>query len=145
MPYLSTPVTRPRTCAFLFAPALAKGHCTEEDTMEGRTFLGALTGAPLGLLLEGAFTEFARAQNPAQAVVGQSPFETSQVDISGNTIFVRCYGNGPAVLMVHGFHRTCLMWRSLAPKLAENHTVICVDLRAYGSSGTPDSTDNHFP
>ena len=105
MPYPSTPVTRPRTRAFLFAPALAKGHCNDQDTMEGRTFLGALTGASLGLPLEGAFTEFARAQNSAQAVVGQSPFETSQVDISGNTIFVRCYGNGPAVLMVHGFPR----------------------------------------
>jgi len=31
--------------------------------------------------------------------------------------------------MVHGFPRTSLMWRFLAPKLAENHTVICADLR----------------
>jgi haloacetate dehalogenase len=37
------------------------------------------------------------------------------------------------------------MWRFLAPKLAENHTVICVDLRAYGRSGIPTSTDDHFP
>jgi haloacetate dehalogenase len=37
---------------------------------------------------------------------------------------------GPAILLVHGFPRTSLMWRFLAPKLAENHTVICVDLRA---------------
>jgi haloacetate dehalogenase len=35
--------------------------------------------------------------------------------------------------------------RFLAPKLAENYTVICVDLRAYGRSGTPASTDDHFP
>ena len=47
--------------------------------------------------------------------------------------------------MVHGFPRTSLMWRFLAPKLAENHTVICVDLRAYGRSGIPASTDDHFP
>jgi haloacetate dehalogenase len=46
---------------------------------------------------------------------------------------------------VHGFPRTSLMWRFLAPKLAENHTVICVDLRAYGRSGIPASTDDHFP
>jgi haloacetate dehalogenase len=37
------------------------------------------------------------------------------------------------------------MWRFLAPKLAENHTVICVDLRAYGRSGIPTSTADHFP
>jgi xanthine dehydrogenase molybdopterin-binding subunit B len=47
--------------------------------------------------------------------------------------------------MVHGFPRTSLMWRFLAPNLAENHTVICVDLRAYGRSGIPASTDDHFP
>jgi haloacetate dehalogenase len=37
------------------------------------------------------------------------------------------------------------MWRSLAPKLAENHSVICVDLRSYGRSGIPASADDHFP
>ncbi len=58
---------------------------------------------------------------------------------------MRSYGKGPAILMVHGFPRTSLMWRSLAPKLADNHTVICVDLRAYGRSGTPPSTNDHFP
>jgi haloacetate dehalogenase len=47
--------------------------------------------------------------------------------------------------MVHGFPRTSLMWRFLAPKLADNHTVICVDLRGYGGSGIPTSSDDHFP
>jgi hypothetical protein len=46
---------------------------------------------------------------------------------------------------VHGFPRTSLMWRFLAPMLAEKHTVICVELRAYGRSGIPASTDDHFP
>jgi haloacetate dehalogenase len=58
---------------------------------------------------------------------------------------VRRYGKGPAILMVHGFPRTSLMWRSLAPRLADNHTVICVDLRAYGRTGIPPSTHDHFP
>jgi haloacetate dehalogenase len=47
--------------------------------------------------------------------------------------------------MVHGFPRSSLMWRFLAPKLATDHTVICADLRAYGRSGIPASTDDHFP
>src|SRR6266550_6925380 len=76
---------------------------------------------------------------------GQSSFTTLQVEVSGNTVFVRSYGKGPAILMVHGFPHRSLMWRSLAPKLADNHTVICVDLRAYGRSGTPPSTNDHFP
>ncbi len=116
--------------------------------MERRKFLGALTAASLGVVVEGSFTEFGRAQNAAQTdarAVGQSDFKTSQVEVSGNKIFVRRYGQGPAILMVHGFPRTSLMWRSLAPKLAESRSVICVDLRAYGRSGTPASTDDHFP
>ena len=115
----------------------------EEEILERRSFLGTLAGASLGVLSEGIFTEFAEAQNPSSA--DQISLETSQVEVSGNTIFVRRYGKGPAILLVHGFPRTSLTWRFLAPKLAENHTVVCVDLRAYGRSGIPASTDDHFP
>src|SRR5260370_24581217 len=75
----------------------------------------------------------------------QASFETAQVEVSGNTIFMRRYGKGPAILMVHGIPRTSLMWRFLAPKLAEDHTVICLDLRAYGRRRLPAATDHHFP
>jgi haloacetate dehalogenase len=112
---------------------------------ERRAFLGAVTGASLGVMLEGSFAKFVRAQNTVQATTGQSSFETSHVEVSGNTIFVRRYGQGRPILMVYGFPRTSLMWRFLAPKLADDHTVICVDLRAYGRSGTPSSTDDHSP
>jgi haloacetate dehalogenase len=121
---------------------------SEEEKLERRCFLGALAGASLGVLSEAIFTEFAKAQDTPQAVAtpaDQISFETSHVEVSGNTIFLRRYGKGPAILLVHGFPRTSLMWRFLAPKLAENHTVICVDLRAYGRSGIPASTDDHFP
>jgi haloacetate dehalogenase len=116
--------------------------------MERRTFLSALAATPLGALLEGSFPGSALAQSTAQAgapATGQSRLETSNVEVTGNTVFVRRYGKGPAILMVHGFPRTSLMWRFLAPTLAENHTVICADLRAYGRSGIPASTDDHFP
>jgi haloacetate dehalogenase len=73
------------------------------------------------------------------------PFESFTVEVSGNAIYGRRYGSGPAILLVHGFPRTSLMWRDLAPKLAANHTVIAIDLRAYGRSGTPASADDHFP
>src|SRR5580692_635980 len=120
----------------------------KEEMLERRNFLGALAGASLGVLSEGIFSEFADTQNPAQsgaATANQISYETSQLEVSGNAIFLRRYGKGPAILLVHGFPRTSLMWRFLAPKLTENHTVICVDLRAYGRSGVPASTDDHFP
>ena len=72
-------------------------------------------------------------------------FSPLEVEVSGNKIFCRRYGQGPPILMVHGFPRTSLMWRFLAPALAENHTVICVDLRGYGKSGTPASAESHAP
>jgi len=112
--------------------------------MERRTFLGGLTAASFGVMLENSFTDPAQAQTRV-SLPRQDSFETSQVEVSGNTIFVRRYGKGPPILMVHGFPRTSLMWRFLAPKLADNHTVICIDLRAYGGSGIPTSTDDHFP
>jgi len=121
---------------------------SEEEMLERRSFLGALAGASLGVLSEAIFTEFAKAQDTPQAgatLADQISFETSHAEVSGNTIFLRRYGKGPAILLVHGFPRTSLMWRFLAPKLAEDHTVICVDLRAYGRSGVPASTDDHFP
>jgi haloacetate dehalogenase len=114
------------------------------QTVERRTFLGSLTAASFGALLQNAFSQPTGAQT-GEGSQGQASSEPSNVEVSGNTVFVRRYGKGPAVLLVHGFPRTSLMWRFLAPRLAETHTVICVDLRAYGRSGIPSSTDNHFP
>ena len=116
--------------------------------MERRTFLGGIASASIGVTVEASLTEIARARGAVHAEVqpaASSRFDGSQVEVSGNTIYVRRYGKGPAILLVHGFPRTSLMWRLLAPKLAEYHTVICVDLRAYGRSGVPTSTDDHFP
>src|SRR4029077_20656350 len=82
---------------------LTKSDWNEEETMKRRTFLGVLTGTSLGVLSKDSFAEFAREKNTAQAgapVAAQGPFETSQVEVSGNTVFVRRYGKGPAILMV---------------------------------------------
>lgn len=116
--------------------------------MQRRRLLGARTGASLSLMSAGSSTALTGGQNPTEIgahETRQSFFETSQVEVAENTVFVRRYGTGPAILLVHGFPRTSLMWRFVAPQLARDHTVICVDLRAYGRSGIPTSTDNHFP
>jgi haloacetate dehalogenase len=116
--------------------------------MERRAFLETFTAASLGVVLISAAPLPARAQIESQSgtgVAGNISFEPLNVKVSGNTVFVRRYGRGPPILLVHGFPRTSLMWRFLAPKLAETHTVICPDLRAYGRSGIPASADDHFP
>ncbi|MEV8194932.1 alpha/beta hydrolase [Rhodococcus pyridinivorans] len=43
-------------------------------------------------------------------------------------------GQGPAVVLLHGFPQTHYMWRHVAHTLADDHTVIVPDLRGYGAS-----------
>ncbi|HET6858123.1 MAG TPA: alpha/beta hydrolase [Streptomyces sp.] len=50
-------------------------------------------------------------------------------------------GSGPAIVLLHGFPQTHLMWRHVAADLAADHTVICPDLRGYGDSDKPVDTD----
>ena len=59
--------------------------------------------------------------------------------------YVRWSGSGVPLLLLHGFPQTHLMWRSVAPLLARNFTVVCADLRGYGRSGCPTSTPDHAP
>lgn len=49
-------------------------------------------------------------------------------------------GSGPALVLLHGFPQTSLMWRLVAPQLAAASTVICPDLRGYGASDAPAAT-----
>ncbi|MER6175694.1 alpha/beta hydrolase [Streptosporangium sp. NPDC001681] len=46
-------------------------------------------------------------------------------------------GSGQAIVLLHGFPQTHLMWRHVAADLAADHTVICPDLRGYGASDKP--------
>jgi len=72
-------------------------------------------------------------------------FEAAQIDTGETNIFVRWSGSGPAILLLHGFPETHLMWRDVAPALARRFTVVCADLRGYGASGCPDSAADHAP
>jgi pimeloyl-ACP methyl ester carboxylesterase len=55
----------------------------------------------------------------------------------GVEINVAVAGQGAPVVLLHGFPQTHLMWRHVAAALAQNHTVICPDLRGYGDSDKP--------
>jgi haloacetate dehalogenase len=52
-------------------------------------------------------------------------------------IFRRVGGNGPPLLLLHGYPQTHVLWRKIAPDLARDFTVVCPDLRGYGSSSKP--------
>jgi hypothetical protein len=115
----------------------------DKTNIERRALIAAASGGALSLALT---SKRAAAQSlDAITSAASGHFEGSEIQVGDNTIFIRRYGSGAPLLMVHGFPRTSLMWRYVAPQLASNHTVICVDLRGYGRSGVPESTKDHYP
>jgi len=70
-------------------------------------------------------------------------FATRTVRTSGTDIHVRWKGEGPALLLLHGYPQTHVMWHLVAPRLARRWTVVVPDLRGYGDSGKPDSGPGH--
>lgn len=61
------------------------------------------------------------------------------------TLRVRVGGSGPPVLLLHGHPQTHLMWHAVAADLARDFTVVAPDLRGYGDSSKPTTTDDHEP
>jgi pimeloyl-ACP methyl ester carboxylesterase len=58
-------------------------------------------------------------------------------DIDGVKLHYLTAGKGPAVLLLHGYAETSLMWKPIIPVLAERFTVIAPDLPGIGDSDIP--------
>lgn len=68
-------------------------------------------------------------------------FELSKVACSAGELQVRAGGDGPPLVLLHGFPQTHMMWAGVAPELAEHRRVFCFDLPGYGSSDPPASVE----
>lgn len=70
----------------------------------------------------------------------------TQQRIDTGEVSINCVtgGSGPALLLLHGFPQTHVMWHNQAPELAKSFTVICPDLRGYGDSDKPVGDDAHL-
>lgn len=68
-----------------------------------------------------------------------SPFKTQEIATNGATIHVRVGGQGPAVVLLHGYGETGDMWAPMAADLVRDHTVVVPDLRGLGLSSKPAS------
>jgi len=94
--------------------------------MFGRSFLGPLLVLAFSLLAAARVHPFPPS------------FRTEEIKTDGATIHVRIGGQGPAVIMLHGFADTGDMWAPLAAELERDHTVIVPDLRGMGLSSHPE-------
>jgi haloacetate dehalogenase len=70
-------------------------------------------------------------------------FERVRVETQGASINAVRGGEGPPVLLLHGYPQTLSMWHLVAPRIAESFTVVAADLRGYGDSSRPESGEDH--
>jgi len=64
-------------------------------------------------------------------------FRVLDLETNGATIHVRTGGQGPAVVLLHGYGETGDMWVPMAADLARDRTVVVPDLRGLGLSSKP--------
>ncbi len=71
-------------------------------------------------------------------------FDQLQIETSGATINLVKGGSGPPLLLLHGYPQSHVMWHKIAPRLAEDFTVVAPDLRGYGDSSKPHGDPEHL-
>ena len=62
---------------------------------------------------------------------------------TGIQLAYRIGGQGPPLLLLHGYPQTHFMWAKIASRLADHFTVVMSDLRGYGDSDKPKSDSMH--
>ncbi len=72
-------------------------------------------------------------------------FTKQTITVDGIDIFCRVGGEGPPLLLLHGYPQTHVMWHKVVPELSKHFTCVCADLRGYGASAKPASTPDHAP
>ncbi len=72
-------------------------------------------------------------------------FAFREVETSAGGLFARVGGDGPPLLLIHGYPQTHAMWHRVAPALAARFTLIIPDLPGYGASAAPASNAAHAP
>ena len=106
-----------------------------------REFLETIVGATASP------TVLRAKQSPSKLTAGSASFFPSfrrmKVKTAGAEINVVIGGDGPPLLLLHGYPQTHIMWWKVAPELAKTHTIIMTDLRGYGDSSKPTSDANH--
>ncbi len=70
-------------------------------------------------------------------------FERRRVDVEDANINVVSGGEGPALLLLHGYPQTHVAWHAVAPLLEAHFSLVIPDLRGYGESIGPSPDPEH--
>ncbi len=70
-------------------------------------------------------------------------FTQAVLEVNGVSINLRHGGNGPPLLLLHGFPQTQVIWHEVADELARHFTLVMPDLRGYGDSSKPPGDADH--
>ena len=70
-------------------------------------------------------------------------FEARRVALAETEIFLRLGGEGPPLLLLHGYPQTHRIWHRVAPALTRNFTLVMPDLPGYGRSKGPPPDREH--
>ncbi|BAR56769.1 hypothetical protein NK6_3593 [Bradyrhizobium diazoefficiens] len=64
--------------------------------------------------------------------------EMPKIDRDGVGIYYEVHGDGPPLLLTHGYSSTSAMWREQVDALAKDHKLVLWDMRGHGQSDYPD-------
>jgi len=70
-------------------------------------------------------------------------FTRTRVGLGDISLSVQQAGQGPALILLHGYPQNGMCWAKVAPTLARTHRVIIPDLRGYGESDAPHDDADH--
>ncbi len=68
--------------------------------------------------------------------------ESGLLELEGHRLHYLAGGNGPPLVLIHGFAGSAEAWGQVAALLAEDHTVYAVDLLGFGRSDKPARADH---
>src|SRR2546429_4866119 len=123
-----------------YEQAIAKHiHATTTTLPPGHVPMLSKPREVAAVIIEAAntpFTALDAAHASAQSVFPAN-FRTQEIQADGATIHVRVGGQGPAVVLLHGFGDTGDIWALMAAELAHDHRVVAPDLRGMGFSSHP--------
>ncbi len=70
--------------------------------------------------------------------------EKRYINVAENINIAACTkGDGPPLLLLHGYPQTSYIWHKIASLLARDFTVVVADLRGYGDSDKPPTSADH--